>query len=350
MAGISKIILDTDAGERVLVDLTGDNVTADSLVVGSVAHGADGEIVEGANPYELEATNTEVGTQTDLIAQIQAALEGKAAGGSGGSGKPEQEKTVEITENGAHTVTPDDGYTMSKVTVNVNVPSEEPVTEELRVTANGTYTPSAGVDGYSKVTVQVPSDLPDTVEQATPAISVSSSGKITATSTQTAGYVEGGTKTATKQLTTKGATTITPTSSVQTAVQAGTYVTGDIKVAAVSGSSGSGSKITVVNNTNSRISFGGYMLCSKSWAEEGLGIASCEIDISEIAALIEDGLSYFMSFVFIDGGAPSVYSITGSGVDLSLETPGMDTQYGMGFALCWVTRLTAGGTITINKA
>lgn len=157
MAGISKIILDTDAGERVLVDLTGDNVTADSLVTGYTAHGADGEIVEGANPYELEATNTEVGTQTDLIAQIQTALEGKAAGGSGGSGKPEQEKTVDITENGAHTVAPDAGYTMSKVTVNVEVPDVPAVVEELNVTENGTYEPSTGVDGFSKVVVDVPS-------------------------------------------------------------------------------------------------------------------------------------------------------------------------------------------------
>lgn len=78
---INKIVLNTDSGEQVLVDLTGDSVTADSLVVGSVAHGADGEIVNGANPYELEATNTEVGTQTDLIAQIQAALEGKTSPG-----------------------------------------------------------------------------------------------------------------------------------------------------------------------------------------------------------------------------------------------------------------------------
>ena len=73
-----------------------------------------------------------------------------------------------------------------------------------------------------------------TATQATPSISVSSSGLITASSTQTAGYVSSGTKSATKQLTTKGATTITPTSSVQTAVSAGTYVTGDIKVAAAS--------------------------------------------------------------------------------------------------------------------
>ena len=143
---------------------------------------------------------------------------------------------------------------------------------------------------------------------------------------------------------------IAPVSVLMTAVSAGTYVTGDIKVAAVSGNGGSGSKITVVNNTESRVCFGAYMLCPKSFAEEGFGIASCEIDISGIAASIEDGLSYYMSFVFIDGGDPSAYSITGSGVDLSLETSGMDAQNGFGMALYFVPRLTAGGTITINKA
>lgn len=157
MAGVSKITIATENGDRVLVDLTGDNVTADSLVTGYTAHGADGEVVEGANPYELEPTNMEVGTQTSLIAQISAALEGKASGG--GVGKPEQEKIVaeDITTNGAHTFYPDDGYTMSKVTVNVNVPDVPAVVEELNVTENGTYEPDDGVDGFSKVTVNVAS-------------------------------------------------------------------------------------------------------------------------------------------------------------------------------------------------
>lgn len=48
------------------------------------------------------------------------------------------------------------------------------------------------------------------VTQATPSISVSSSGLITASATQSGGIVEGGTKSATQQLTTQGAKTITP--------------------------------------------------------------------------------------------------------------------------------------------
>ena len=75
-------------------------------------------------------------------------------------------------------------------------------------------------------------EVPESVEQATPSISVSSGGLITATATQEAGVVAAGTKTATRQLTTKGGTTITPGDAVQTAVPAGTFVTGDILVAA----------------------------------------------------------------------------------------------------------------------
>ena len=68
---------------------------------------------------------------------------------------------------------------------------------------------------------------------ATPAISVSSDGLITASSAQTAGYVAAKTTTATKQLTTQSAKTITPSSSAQVAVGAGKYTTGDITVSAV---------------------------------------------------------------------------------------------------------------------
>jgi hypothetical protein len=42
---------------------------------------------------------------------------------SGGTSKPEQEKKVEITKNGATEIFPDDGFTLSRVVANVNVPT-----------------------------------------------------------------------------------------------------------------------------------------------------------------------------------------------------------------------------------
>lgn len=69
--------------------------------------------------------------------------------------------------------------------------------------------------------------------QATPTISVNSAGLITASATQTAGYVAAGTKSATKQLTVQAAKTVTPSASVQTAVAASRYTTGAVKVAAI---------------------------------------------------------------------------------------------------------------------
>ena len=43
--------------------------------------------------------------------------------------------------------------------ITVDVPAPQFITEPLNVSANGTYTPGEGVDGYSKVVVDVPQSV-----------------------------------------------------------------------------------------------------------------------------------------------------------------------------------------------
>lgn len=89
-----------------------------------------------------------------------------------------------------------------------------------------------GVTAYSKGTKYTGTIA--TVEGPTPDISVSSDGLIAASISNPKGYqAESTTKTATQQLTTKGATTITPSSASQIAVNSGVYTTGKITVSAV---------------------------------------------------------------------------------------------------------------------
>ncbi len=194
--------------------------TSDKITSGQLA-GKIRAISKGEN------LDDELENQDDLIEDIMAALQGKAAGD--GSGSAPVIRALTVTENGTYTAPGGvDGYSP----VVVDVP--EPVLDKLVANVNGTYYPVLPFAGYSSVVVDVPiPDVPDSVVQATPVITVSESGLITAKATQEAGAVAAGTKSATKQLTTKGATTITPGPSEQTAVAAGTFVTGDIKVAPV---------------------------------------------------------------------------------------------------------------------
>ena len=153
---------------------------ADDLVVGKQLIDGDGGVVTGTNPYEKASTDAEVNEQADLLQQITTTLAGKTA-----ATPTLQSKTVTPTTS-SQNVTPDSGY-----------------------------------DGLSKVTVNA---MP-TATQATPSISVSSAGLITASATQSAGYVAAGTKNATKQLTVQAAQTITPGTSNKT-IASGRYLTG----------------------------------------------------------------------------------------------------------------------------
>lgn len=98
------------------------------------------------------------------------------------------------------------------------------------ITGKGVAVPdAAALDELGGYIAQIAEAAP-AVEQATPSISVSSAGLITASATQAAGTVAAGTKSATKQLTVQAAKTVTPTTSNQTAVASGRYTTGAVTV------------------------------------------------------------------------------------------------------------------------
>lgn len=177
------------------------------------------------------------------------------AGYHNGSGKVSittEEKTV-TPSSSVQTITPSSGKVLSKVTVNASTgidTSDATAAAGDILSGKTAYVKGSKVTGTiatktssdltaSGATVSVPagyyasaaSKSVATATQATPSISVSTAGLITASATQSAGYVSSGTKSGTKQLTTQEAKTVTPSASEQTAVASGVYTTGDVKVA-----------------------------------------------------------------------------------------------------------------------
>lgn len=65
------------------VDTSMVTVTPNALVEGFTALDSSGKLIDGANPYELTATDAEVSDQADLLDQAIMALQGKAAGSGG---------------------------------------------------------------------------------------------------------------------------------------------------------------------------------------------------------------------------------------------------------------------------
>ena len=187
---VNKVVF----GSATLVDLTGTTATADKILTGYGAFGADG-----------------------------AWMDGTATGGSG------------------------DGYVWQDAQGYVHLSDEEGtgiIIDSLTVNNSGTYTAPLK-HAYSPVTVPSGSaTTPMTTIPVTPSISVNSSGLITAsasgsqsvTPTVSSGWVSSGTAgavsvsgTNTAQLTTQSATTITPTTIDQT-IASGKYLTGAITV------------------------------------------------------------------------------------------------------------------------
>ena len=154
-------------------------------------------------------------------------------------------------------------------------------------TSDATATASDIRDGKTayangeKVTGTIP-----TVTQATPSISVSTDGKITASATQSAGYVSAGTKSATKQLTTQAAQTITPGTSDKT-IASGRYLVGTQTIKGdanlVAGNIKSGVSIFGVAGTYEGSGSGGYATIDELMAANGYTTESENIAEDQIA-------------------------------------------------------------------
>lgn len=109
------------------------------------------------NDYEIQkATAAKVGVESspDNIYECRKAILEKLGGDStnadtiyecdkrilpliGSGSANQQEKSVNIIENGTTSVVPDEGYSLSKVDVNVNVPPTPVQEKSIEITENG---------------------------------------------------------------------------------------------------------------------------------------------------------------------------------------------------------------------
>ena len=227
---------------------------------------------------------------------------------------------ISITENGTYNVT---NYASAEVAVAGSSP-----TGTTNIITNGTHNvaayayanvnvPTGTSRSASDITVSGPtvtvpaglysSQATKTVSSGTqpnPTISVNSStGVITASYSQSAGYVSSATKSATQSLTTKSAQTYTPGTTNQT-ISSGQYLTGTqtisgdsnlvaskikhgVSIFGVTGSYPSGTKSITSNGSSIDVQDYAYVdvnVSSSATGYEGVSASFLEVDITNISA------------------------------------------------------------------
>lgn len=207
----------------------------------------NGKTVSVPAGYYAEQATKDVATATQAtptvtINKTTGVVTGSATQTAGYVTAGTKSGTLNLTTVSGTTITPTesqqiavaaDRYTLGEIKVNAisstYIGSDIPTKSNTDLTVNGaTVTVPSGY--YS----QQATKSVNTTTHPNPSASINSStGVVTASHTQTEGYVSAGTTTGTLNLTTQAAKTVTPTKSEQTAVAAGRYTTGIVKVAAI---------------------------------------------------------------------------------------------------------------------
>lgn len=197
-----------------------------------------------------------------------------------------------ITENGNYDIT-------DKATVSVAVPETVPNLQEKTVTPTKSeqiVTPDSGYDGLSNVTVKAMI----AAWQSDPKVEVYSDGLVSASVTQTAGYVDAGTVNGGLQLPTQSGMTVTPTTSDKLAVSSGKYTTGDITV--------KGDPNLVPENIVSGVSIFGVLGCASAGGSGSGSGEMVSITLSEDRFVMD----FATTLYFSDGSELSEFSETGT--------------------------------------
>ena len=207
-----------DSGGVILPTLTNEGAASD-LLSGKQLIDGDGNVVTGNIPTKT-SSNLTVSGATVTVPSGYYATQATQSVATATRANTTISTTVDDT-NDKLTITASNNQTTGYVTG-----ENKTASTTISLSASGATVTAS--DGTNKISKSVA-----TATQATPSITVNSSGLITASATQTAGYVSAGTKSSTHQLAFQAAKTITPTTASQIAVSSGYYTGGNITVAAV---------------------------------------------------------------------------------------------------------------------